>query len=100
MTFESWQLLRIAEAVEREGGRLTVGMLGDLARGLGGASFSAGTGGKGKGKGKASEKVDLDLEAVAAGKVVLSKDVSICFYIYLRGLILIPGLCYRTRKRS
>lgn len=75
---EAWQILRVAQAIESEGGHVTIGMLADLVRGAGGASFSvsAQTGGR-KRKSQSKEKVGLDLDAVAGGKVALGKDVCI-----------------------
>ncbi|OAX38744.1 ATP-dependent DNA helicase [Rhizopogon vinicolor AM-OR11-026] len=70
-TVEAWQLLKILEAVESSGGRLTIAGLSDLARGLGGGSFE--TGGAGKRR-KAKEKIQIDFDSVAGGKVGLSKD--------------------------
>ncbi|KIJ63080.1 hypothetical protein HYDPIDRAFT_176149 [Hydnomerulius pinastri MD-312] len=69
VTVETWQLLKILEAVDAQGGRQTIAGLSDLARGLGGGSFD--TGGK---RQKVKEKVQLDYDAVAGGKVGLSKD--------------------------
>ncbi|KAF9235619.1 P-loop containing nucleoside triphosphate hydrolase protein [Melanogaster broomeanus] len=69
VTIEAWQILKILEAVDAQGGRQTVAGMGDLARGLGGGSFE--TGGKRK---KTKERVQLDYDAVAGGKVGLSKD--------------------------
>lgn len=49
-------------------------------RGAGGGAFAVVNGGGGKrGKTKAKDKVDLDLEAVAGGKLALSKDVGRSF---------------------
>jgi ATP-dependent DNA helicase Q1 len=70
VTIEAWQILKILEAVDAQGGRQTIAGLSDLARGLGGGSFEA----SGKRK-KSKEKVQLDYDAVAGGKVGLSKDV-------------------------
>jgi ATP-dependent DNA helicase Q1 len=75
VTIESWQLLKVVEAANGEGGRLTVGMLADLSRGLGGGAFNVVS--NGKGKGKATAKAAFDLEEVAGGKLALSKEVSI-----------------------
>ncbi|KIJ15140.1 hypothetical protein PAXINDRAFT_180755 [Paxillus involutus ATCC 200175] len=69
VTIEAWQILKILEAVDAQGGRQTIAGLSDLARGLGGGSFEA----SGKRK-KSKEKVQLDYDAVAGGKVGLSKD--------------------------
>jgi ATP-dependent DNA helicase Q1 len=65
----------VAQAIDNEGGRVTVGMLADLARGVGGKAFQVPSGG-GKRKKQGSEKVALDLGGVAGGKITLSKDVS------------------------
>lgn len=70
-TVEAWQILKILEAVEGSGGRLTIAGLSDLARGLGGGSFE--TGGSGKRR-NAKEKIQIDYDSVAGGKVGLSKD--------------------------
>ncbi|KAG9032506.1 hypothetical protein FRB95_001413 [Tulasnella sp. JGI-2019a] len=75
VTVNAWRLCKVAEQVSREGGRLTVAALGDLARGNGGASFGIVAGGKGRrSRGKTDEKASLDLDAVCGGKVTLSKD--------------------------
>ena len=65
--------MKIVETITAEGGRVTLGMLADLARGAGGGAF--GVGGRG-GKGKSKEKVGLDLEVICQGKVDMSRDVS------------------------
>lgn len=76
VTFEAWQVLKVADAVQHAGGQLTLTMLADLARGNGGGSYGVGGGGrKGKGKAREKEKADMDLEAVCGGKVNLKKDV-------------------------
>ena len=75
-TVEAWQILKILEAVEDSGGRLTIAGLSDLARGLGGGSFDTGGGGKRR---KTKERVQIDYNSVAGGKVGLSKDVSCRF---------------------
>lgn len=75
VTLEAWQILKIAESVQAQGGRLTQKALGDLARGLGGGGFEA-TAGQGKRKAKAKEKQNLDVNQVAGGKITLSGDVS------------------------
>lgn len=73
VTLEAWQILQVAQAIERDGGRVTLSMLADLVRGAGGGVYGVG-GGK-RGKGKAKEKVGLDLAEIAGGKITLSKDV-------------------------
>ena len=74
--------MKIIEAIATEGGRVTLGMLSDLARGAGGGAF--GVGGR-SGKGKSKEKVGLDLETVCRGKVDMSRDVSWLFRARLAG---------------
>lgn len=71
VTVEAWQILKILEAVEGSGGRLTIAGLSDLSRGLGGGSFETGGGGKRR---NAKEKIQIDYDSVAGGKVRLSKD--------------------------
>ncbi|KAF8588200.1 ATP-dependent DNA helicase [Ramaria rubella] len=73
VTLEAWQILKVVQEIERQGGRVTVGMTADLIRGAGGKSFGVAGGGR-KGKGKTKEKVELDLNEIAGGKVGLSKD--------------------------
>lgn len=82
VTVQAWQLVRIVEAIATEGGRATLGMLADLARGAGGGAF--GVGGR-NGKGKSKEKVGLDLEAICRGKVDMSRDVGWLFRARLAG---------------
>lgn len=74
VTVEAWQLLKVVEAASGEGGRLTVGMLADLSRGLGGGAFNVVS--KGKGKARAATKAAFDLDEVAGGKLTLSKEAS------------------------
>src|SRR5258708_4045705 len=61
VTVQAWQLVKIIEAIAAEGGRVTLGMLADLARGAGGGAF--GVGGRSS-KGKSKGKVELDLETI------------------------------------
>jgi len=96
VTVEAWQILKVAEAVQRDKGQLSLGMLADLARGSGGAAFDV-RGGR-KGKGKEREKTVLDLEAVCHGKVNLSKDVSQLYYLHVSCSDMGEGL--RIQKRS
>lgn len=77
VSMDAWRIMKVALSIESEGGHVTVGMLADLVRGAGGGSFSVSTGGGRKGKYQLKEKVGLDLDAVAGGKVTLSKDVRI-----------------------
>ncbi|KAF8600248.1 ATP-dependent DNA helicase [Ceratobasidium sp. AG-I] len=74
VTLDAWTIIRVAQTIDGEGGRVTVGMLADLARGVGGKAFQVPGGGGGRGKKKTSEKVGLDLAEVAGGKIALSKD--------------------------
>ncbi|KAF8156587.1 P-loop containing nucleoside triphosphate hydrolase protein [Crassisporium funariophilum] len=69
VTLATWQILKIIDAVRQTGGKLTLGMLSNLARGLGGASYDVSQGRKQKAK----EKFTLDLEAVSGGRVDLSR---------------------------
>ncbi|CAE6431582.1 unnamed protein product [Rhizoctonia solani] len=76
VTLDAWIILRVAQTIDSEGGRVTVGMLADLVRGVGGKTFQVPAGGGRKGRRRKSqgEKVGLDLEGVAGGKTSLSKD--------------------------
>ncbi|CAE7231975.1 unnamed protein product [Rhizoctonia solani] len=75
VTLDAWIILRTAQTIDNEGGRVTIGMLADLVRGVGGKSFQVPLGGgKGKRRKSQGEKVALDLEGVAGGKASLSKD--------------------------
>ena len=71
VTLEAWQLLKVAHEVCGQGGNIPLTKLVDLVRGKGGGSF---TGGGGR-RGKTKEVTSLDLDALAGGKVGLSKDV-------------------------
>ncbi|KZP14674.1 ATP-dependent DNA helicase [Athelia psychrophila] len=82
VTLEAWQILKIAESVQAQGGRLTQKALGDLARGLGGGGFEA-TAGQGKRKAKAKEKQNLDVNQVAGGKITLSGDDTQALILHL-----------------
>ncbi|KAJ7275198.1 P-loop containing nucleoside triphosphate hydrolase protein [Mycena haematopus] len=73
VTFEAWQILKVADAAQQAGGQLTLTMLADLARGNGGGSYAVSGGGR-KGKGREKEKADMDLDVVCGGKVNLKKD--------------------------
>ncbi|KAJ7492759.1 ATP-dependent DNA helicase [Mycena latifolia] len=75
VTFAAWQILKVADAVQHNGGQLTLTMLADLARGNGGGSYGVGGGGRrGKGKSREKETLDIDLALVCGGKVDLKKD--------------------------
>ncbi|KAJ6519666.1 ATP-dependent DNA helicase [Mycena sanguinolenta] len=84
VTFEAWQVLKVADAAQHAGGQLTLTMLADLARGNGGGSYAVGGGGRrGKGKGREKEKADMDLDVVCGGKVNLKKDEIECLLVEL-----------------
>ncbi|WWC87044.1 uncharacterized protein L201_001929 [Kwoniella dendrophila CBS 6074] len=84
VTVESWKIMKIAQFVQSEGGRVTLANLSDLVRGLGGGLFGVVGGGEGK-KGKRrlnGEKERVDLEALG-GKITLSKDDTEALLIHL-----------------
>ncbi|CAE6407088.1 unnamed protein product [Rhizoctonia solani] len=77
VTLDAWIILRVAQTIDNEGGRVTVGMLADLVRGVGGKAFqvpAGGGGGRGRRRKSQGEKVGLDLEGITGGKASLSKD--------------------------
>jgi ATP-dependent DNA helicase Q1 len=78
VTLEAWQILRVAAAVAREGGRVTVGMLCDLARGNGGGVIGV-SAGKKKSK-EDGAKVALNLDELIGGKVTMNKDVRVASF--------------------
>jgi hypothetical protein len=90
VTVEAWQILKIVAAVQRQGGRLTLNRLSDLARGAGGGAFEAGGQGKGKGQGK----ITLDLDEVAGGKIGFSKDVSVLHGMHYIFSLMTIYLCF------
>lgn len=76
MTLATWQILKIINAVRKSGGKLTMVMLVNLARGLQGGSFEVTQGGRNGTK----EKVNLDLETIAGGPVDMSKTVGLLIF--------------------
>ncbi|KAL4258185.1 ATP-dependent DNA helicase [Pleurotus pulmonarius] len=74
VTVQAWQLLKVVDEVRRNGGRVTMSNLVDLARGTGKATYDIQGGGRRRGKGKGKEQGDIDVDAVADGKVDLSKE--------------------------
>jgi ATP-dependent DNA helicase Q1 len=79
VTLEAWQVLKVSEAVHNSNGRLTISMLAEMVRGTGSGTV--------KGKGRESEKITVDLEAIAGGKINLSRDVSTHWPLLLIPLI-------------
>jgi len=74
VTLESWKILNIVSEITAQNGRVTLGVLSDLARGLGGGLFAVTAGGGGKKrKVQSEEKGSLDL-GKWGGKVELGKD--------------------------
>ncbi|KLO09213.1 ATP-dependent DNA helicase [Schizopora paradoxa] len=82
VTLDAWRVLKIANSIHGESGRVTLSMLADLVRGAGGGAFGAAGGGK-RGKGKSKEKVSLDLDELAGGKVSLGKDETETLLVHL-----------------
>ncbi|WVF69876.1 hypothetical protein IAT40_004658 [Kwoniella sp. CBS 6097] len=84
VTLETWKILKVAQMVQREGGRVTLANLADLVRGLGGGMFGVVGGGEGKrGKRKMNgEKAQVDLHEVG-GKISLGKDDTEALLIHL-----------------
>lgn len=71
VTFPTWQILKIVDAVRKSGGKLTLVMLASLARGLQGGWYEVSQGGRNEIK----KKVKLDLETVAGGPVDMNRTV-------------------------
>ena len=79
---EMYQLLAVLAEMCRQGGRITLTSLSDVARGLGGGKFNLDPNltdsAKGKGKSGASSAAKagvVDIQAVAGGKITLHRDV-------------------------
>ncbi|KAF8324278.1 P-loop containing nucleoside triphosphate hydrolase protein [Cantharellus anzutake] len=73
VTRECWKILKISDHIARERGRVTVGMLSDLVRGVGSGDYTV-TSSKGGGKSSAKPKTRLDLDEAIGGKVTMPKD--------------------------
>jgi ATP-dependent DNA helicase Q1 len=72
MTRAVWKALKVAEAVSRAGGRVTLSGLADVVRGLAGGTFPVVQ----PSKAQSSEtRGAVDLEALCGGKLILSKEV-------------------------
>lgn len=67
VTHQAWQVLKIAEELDRRQGRVTLAKLASIAKGNGGCSFDIV-----RGKNKSTDTLDLD--EICQGKVVLGKD--------------------------
>lgn len=79
---EMYQLLAILAEMCRQGGRITLTSLSDVARGLGGGKFNLDPNltnlkkGKGKSSSSNTDKAGMvDIQAVAGGKVTLHRDI-------------------------
>jgi len=69
VTLATWQILKIVGTVRTSGGKLTLGMLASLARGLQGGSYEVSQGGRNGSK----EKANLDLATIADGPVDMNR---------------------------
>ncbi|KAJ9475022.1 putative ATP-dependent helicase SGS1 (putative) [Pseudozyma hubeiensis] len=79
---EMWKLLAVLAEMCRQGGRITLTSLSDVARGLGGGKFNLDPNltdsGKAKAKSSSSNATKagvVDVQAVAGGKITLHRDV-------------------------
>ena len=72
VTAEAWKILRVAEHVKENKGRVTLAQLAELARGVGKGEFGTSKRASKSGSGKGT----LDLQGLCGGPVVLSKEVS------------------------
>ncbi|PWY97991.1 ATP-dependent DNA helicase, partial [Testicularia cyperi] len=79
---QTYQLLSVLSEMDRQGGRVTLTSLSDVARGLGGGKFNLdpnmSDSGKGKGKtsgSKCGRAGQVDVAAVAGGKITLHRDL-------------------------
>ena len=87
VTMEAWKILRVAEYVSRNKGRVTLNQLADLARGSGKGEFGLSGHSSKSGPGKAT----VDLEDLCGAPDKLSKEVNfVCLFLQLRILI---GYC-------
>ena len=75
MTLATWQILKIVDAVRKSGGKLTLVMLANLAKGLQGGLYEVSEGRRSESK----KKVKLDLETVAGGPVDMTRTVRFSF---------------------
>lgn len=75
VTLDSWRILQIVKAVQKEGGRVTLANLADLVRGLGKGSFAIPSDGSSRKRKAEAEQGQLDVNSVAGGKVELNKEV-------------------------
>ena len=70
VTVDAWRVLRVAEYVRRQKGRVTLNQLAELARGTGKGEFTT------HGSKSGSSKAMVDLTQVCDGSVGLSREVS------------------------
>ena len=77
VTKEAWQILMVAQAVQRERGRVTLSKLAEMARGTGKAEFNTVSGGRRR----KTTTSSLDRDAVLKQTVKLSKEVSVMEYV-------------------
>ena len=70
VTLPAWQLLKILQAVQQQGGRLTLSKLATLARGGAKGMYEVS-----KGKKRQTENLKIDLDTVAGGPVDMNKTV-------------------------
>jgi ATP-dependent DNA helicase Q1 len=76
ITIDAWRILRVVQVVEREGGRVTVGQLVDLARGVGLGTFNVtGQTSRKRRKSQFNEKLPIDLGSVSGDKLTLNRQV-------------------------
>lgn len=70
---EAWKILRVAEHVKRQKGRVTLNQLAELARGGGKGEFGLSGPASKSGPGKAT----ANLQDICGGPIKLTKDVSV-----------------------
>ncbi|CAL1708476.1 unnamed protein product [Somion occarium] len=84
VTLESWQILKVAQAIQNAGGRVTLAQLADVARGTRKGEFGIAGGGR-----RTASTGTLDVEHVAGGPVNLSKDDTevLCTHLIVNGFL-------------
>ncbi|KAJ7593356.1 P-loop containing nucleoside triphosphate hydrolase protein [Mycena floridula] len=76
VTFQTWQLLKILDEIDRLKGNLTLNGVAGLARGNNGCKVDIG-------KGRNKDSMVLDLERICGGKVDLKKDAIELLLVHL-----------------